>query len=216
MRITKVNIRLRISVPTILVRTGVWIVLAYRKMRYGYPFRRIPLTRGMYAIVDPEDYEWLMQFKWHTNCSRGKFYAVNSKMQKMHRLIMFGEKQEDRRQKTRLRLSYVGQAGDKNRRCRIFVDHINGDGRDNRKANLRFATPAQNNWNSKHGMGRGKSQYKGVKWHKHVKKWAAVISVDGLKKHLGYYMDEKEAAKAFDRAAKKLRGEFAVLNFPDS
>ena len=91
-----------------------WIALAYRKIRYGYPFRRIPLTRGLYAIVDREDYEWLMKFKWHTNCSRGKFYAVNSRKQKMHRLIM-------------------NAPSDK------FVDHINGDGRDNRKANLRRA-----------------------------------------------------------------------------
>jgi hypothetical protein len=97
-----------------------------------------------------------------------------------------------------------------------FVDHINGDGLDNRRANLRLATAAQNNWNSKYGMGIGTSRYKGVQWHKHRKKWVAAISIDGQKKCLGYYSNEKEAARAFDKAAKERRGQFAVLNFADS
>jgi len=209
------NLKLSIKVPDKVDAIAIAILLFARRIRYGYKFRRIPLTRGKYAIVDPEDYEWLMQYKWHANNGRGKFYAVNSRMQKMHRLIMFGVKQE-------YRISLLTTCRDRQnggggkRRSQLFVDHINGNGLDNRKANLRLATPVQNNWNTKSGMGRGKSQYKGVKWHKHVKKWVAVISVDGRKKHLGYFTDEKEAAKAYDRAAKELRGEFAVLNFPDS
>jgi hypothetical protein len=157
-----------------------------------------PIRDTQYAIVDPEDYDWLMQYKWHANSGRGKFYAVNSRMQKMHRLIMLNSNPKYEIRNTKM-----------------FVDHINGNGLDNRKANLRLATYAQNNWNSRHGMGQGRSRYKGVKWHKRIRKWAAVISVNGRREHLGYYRDEKEATRAFDRAAKKYHGEFAVLNFPN-
>ena len=187
MRMTRISVT--IVLPTVIVELAVCLVLIYRKMRYGYKYRRIPLTRGQYAIVDPEDYKWLMEFKWHTNCSRGKFYAVNSRSQKMHRLIMKAPRDK-------------------------FVDHINGNGLDNRKANLRLATPAQNNWNSKSGMGRGKSRYKGVKWHKHSKKWVVTIGVNGRRESIGYFTDEKEAARAYDKAVKERRGKYGVLNFP--
>jgi hypothetical protein len=197
MRATKIDISFSIYVPTKLYNISIRLILLYRKLHYGYAFRRVPLTRGKYAIVDPEDYDWLMKYKWHANCARGKFYAVNSRMQKMHRLIVLNSNPNFEMRNTKM-----------------LVDHINGDGLDNRKVNLRLATPAQNNWNSKSGMDRGKSKYKGVKWHKHVKKWAAVISVNGQRKHLGYFADEKQAARAYDKAAKEFRGEYAILNFP--
>ncbi len=218
MRTTRINVS--IVLPTVIVEWAVCLVLIYRKMRYGYKYRRIQLTRGKYAIVDPGDYEWLMQFKWHTNCGRGKFYAANSRSQKMHRLIMFGVKEEYRRQNTlrlrsgqALRLGSILLTTGRSGRAKLFVDHINGDGLDNRRANLRLATPAQNNWNSKSGMGRGASRYKGVQWHKHRKKWVVVIGVNGRKEHIGYFGDEKEAARAYDKAAKERHGEYAVLNF---
>jgi hypothetical protein len=140
-----------------------------------------------------------MQYKWHASDGRGgNFYAVNRKMQKMHRLIMLNSNPKFEIRNTKL-----------------LVDHINGNGLDNRRANLRLATYTQNNWNNRQRVERYSSKYRGVSWHKRWGKWSAVISVKGRKKHLGYYRDEKEAAEAFDRAAKKYRGEFAVLNFPD-
>jgi len=59
------------------------------------------------------------------------------------------------------------------------------------------------------------SKYKGVHWHKLHKKWAARITFERKQIHLGYFLSEIEAAKAYDRAAIKYHGEFAYLNFPD-
>jgi hypothetical protein len=181
----------KIRIPIWLDRLLVAVLLLYRRLRYGYEFRRIPLTRGKFAIVDADDYERLKRLKWHANGSNGRFYAVGLRHKKMHRLIM-------------------NAPDDK------FVDHINGDGLDNRRANLRLATAAQNHWNCKYGMGIGTSRYKGVQWHKHNKKWVAVIGINGQRQHLGYYTNEKEAARAYDKAVKERRGQFAVLNFADS
>jgi hypothetical protein len=198
MRATKINISFSIYVPTKLYNISIRLILLYRKLHYGYAFRRIPLTRGKYAIVDPEDYDWLIQYKWHANGRQsGSLYAVNQKKQKMHRLVMLNSN------------PYF-----EIRNTKMLVDHINGDSLDNRKANLRLATYAQNSWNSRHGIGLGTSQYKGVIWSRRNRKWEAVIFFDRRRKHLGYFTDERKAAKEYDKAAKKLRGEFAVLNFP--
>ena len=94
----------------------------------------------------------------------------------------------------------------------ILIDHINHNGLDNRRANLRFATYGQNAWNSKKGINRGSSKYKGVSWDKISKKWRAMICNDYKKMHLGFFDDEKAAAKVYNEAAKKHRGVFAVLN----
>ena len=72
----------------------------------------------------------------------------------------------------------------------IIIDHINRNGLDNRKANLRFATPTQNAWNSISGLNRGTSKYKGVWWDRKSKKWRTVLSLDGKNEHLGFFDDE--------------------------
>jgi len=93
------------------------------------------------------------------------------------------------------------------------VDHINGDGLDNRRANLRLATHAQNGRNRRK-IKKGISKYKGVSWEESTGKWRALIHVDRKKISLGCYKDEVTAAKVYDKAAKKYHGEFARLNFP--
>ena len=96
----------------------------------------------------------------------------------------------------------------------MHVDHINGNPLDNRKSNLRICTNAENQRNR--GVNKNNtSGYKGVCWAKQNKKWKARIKHNGKLIHLGYYKDKEEAARAYDKKAKELHGEYAYLNFPD-
>lgn len=95
-----------------------------------------------------------------------------------------------------------------------MLDHINGDRRDNRIANLRLASGSQNHGNMAARVG-GSSKYKGVSWHKTIKKWKVSLCADRKRKHLGYYTSEEEAARAYDKAARETFGEYARLNFPE-
>lgn len=167
-------------------------MLRYRRLRYGYPFRRIRLTQGRFAIVDPEDYEALSRHKWCAAKDGNTYYAVRSQAYKqirMHREIL-----------------KVGGG--------LVCDHINHDGLDNRKANVRICTRQQNSRNRRAQEGTT-SRYKGVDWNKRLQKWRARIYLNGRARFLGYFSSEIEAAKAYDRAARKYHGEFASLNFPE-
>jgi len=165
------------------------------KDRFG-DYCKIPLTRGQFAKVDPEDYIWLSQFRWYCNKRPHTSYAIRSAGEGkdggkvvMHREIM-------------------------NTPADLVCDHINRNGLDNRKKNLRNCTRAENNLNQ--GSERNStSGFKGVYWKKDMQKWAACIKREGKQKHLGYFDNEIDAAKAYDQAARKLHGEYASLNFPD-
>lgn len=91
------------------------------------------------------------------------------------------------------------------------VDHINGNVLDNRRCNLRLATIQQNARNNIAGF-KGKSKYPGVSWYSKYNKWRAAISINGNKKHLGYYKDELTAARAAKEASLEIHGEFSVYN----
>lgn len=153
--------------------------------------RRIPLTRGQFAIVDSEDYPQLSKFIWFAESAHNTYYAVrkqNGKSIKRHRHIT-------------------------NAPPDLVVDHIDHNGLNNQKTNLRLCTFAQNAKNIK-SAAKKTSIYKGVHWHKNQKKWAAQITCDKKAHHLGYFKNQIQAAKAYDNAAKKLHKEFASLNFP--
>ena len=156
--------------------------------------KRIPLTQGKFAIVDDEDFEWLMQWKWcaHRCYYVEKYYAVRSfkgKTIRMHREI--------------LKLS-VEEA----------CDHRDGNSLNNKKCNLRKATQQQNLQNRKPRKNCS-SQYKGVNWDKQHKKWRTRIVHNGQQICLGFSNDEIEAAKMYDKAAKTFFQEFAYLNFKE-
>jgi hypothetical protein len=97
----------------------------------------------------------------------------------------------------------------------LFVDHINHNGTDNRKANLRLATCAQNSCNRWQFRKDKSSKYIGVGWKERTKKWAAIICYRRKNIIVGYFKDEIQAVKAYDEAAKKYHGEFASLNVPE-
>ena len=93
----------------------------------------------------------------------------------------------------------------------IVVDHRNGDGLDNRRANLRLATASQNGANTERRGGKY-SQLKGVSYNRRARRWFAQISCGGVYTHLGYFASEIEAARAYDAAALLVFGEFARTN----
>jgi hypothetical protein len=160
------------------------------RRRSGIP-RAIPLTRGLFAIVDATDYERLSRHTWFAEGTAQNCYAVrkeNGRSIKMHRQIT--------------------RAPD-----HLVVDHIDHNGLNNRRANLRLCTFAENCRNLR--ITRHKtSKYKGVHWHKGQKKWAAQITANGKRHHLGYFAKEIDAAQAYDRAAPKYHGQFAHPNLP--
>jgi hypothetical protein len=150
--------------------------------------RYIPLTRGLFAIVNAADYDWLSGFKWHATSGRKAYacFARKDKVIYMHRLIMNPPEGK-------------------------FVDHVNGNSLDYRRCNLRNCTKAQNAWN-RPAFG-GTSRFKGVHRDKDGR-WKAGIRVGGRQTFIGVFDDEVEAARAYDRKARELFGEFAYLNFP--
>jgi hypothetical protein len=97
----------------------------------------------------------------------------------------------------------------------LVVDHIDHDGLNNRKSNLRIATAAENRRHCRKVKG-GSSKYKGVYRHKGANKWSAKIGINGRCIFLGYFDNEIEAAKAYDKAAKEHHKEFAVFNFEEN
>jgi hypothetical protein len=158
--------------------------------------KQIPLTRGQVALVDDEDYDNLMQYKWFSNykkTSRGDNWSalgyVCKKTVLMHRFLLQPP-------------------------SNLQIDHINGNGLDNRRANLRLATNQQNQANTRKRGPETSSVYKGVCWAKRHKRWLAKICKDGKNIFLGHFSEETDAAKAYDRAATEYYGPFAHLNFP--
>jgi hypothetical protein len=154
----------------------------------------IPLTQGLAALVDDEDYARVVAAtSWHAYRCGKTFYA-----KRKVRLV------DGPRVNQHLHTFLTGWP---------LVDHINGNGLDNRRANLREATKRQNGWNR--GPNRANtSGFKGVTWNKACRSWQAKITVGGASSYLGLFARAEEAAVAYDAAARDLQGEFAWLNFP--
>jgi hypothetical protein len=165
----------------------------------------IELTQGKTALVDDIDKD-LAKLRWkaHTNKSeeRDLFYAVRniycdgkSTSIRMHRLIMeriLGRKLKSGEQ----------------------VDHIDSNGLNNSRDNLRLATNGENCQHRRKTLSETTSRFKGVSWHSRAEKWYAEIQFNGRQKSLGYFDFEEDAAKAYDRAALEYFGNYSLLNFP--
>jgi len=150
--------------------------------------KKIKLTQNKYVLVDDKDFNYLNQFKWHAIKGRNTFYAARNiykngtrKYIRMHNLIL-------------------GNG----------VDHIDNNGLNNQRKNLRLVTPQQNNMNQIMRK-NNKSGYKGV-YPRINGGFAANIRINRKSIHLGVFNDKIEAAKAYNQKAKELFGEYANLN----
>lgn len=141
-----------------------------------------------FALVDDDDFPRLAVHRWYLEHGRSNLYATararNCNCLRMHRLLLDPPRD-------------------------LLVDHINRNGLDNRRSNLRLCTRQQNTANSPPRTGR----FKGVCSSEGI--FRATIVVNAKQINLGRYANEHEAALAYDRAAQEHFGEFAWLNFPD-
>ncbi len=95
------------------------------------------------------------------------------------------------------------------------VDHINGEGLDCQRHNMRVCTHSDNQHNRKWSLGKKTSKFKGVSWNKNDGVWRAFIYLNWKQIYLGRFSKEVDAAKAYDSAARKYFGVFSKLNFPE-
>ena len=175
---------IQIKVPNWLDFIFACPLLAYRLLRYGYSFRRIPLGEGKFTIVEQQDFYRFNIFKWCPQKKNRNIYVVRlagdtkkrMKIISLHREIM-------------------------NHPAGLLVDHRNSDGLDNRRQNLRLATKSQNTCNSRKRTNTS-SQFVGVYLDNRRDLWVACIRYRGKRVFLGYFKNEIDAAKAYDAAAK--------------
>lgn len=159
---------------------------------------KIILTRGYFAEVDNDDYILQSKHKWHALVVKGKVYAIRK------------SKKSDMLPKRTSILMHRAILGVKD--ITILIDHIDNDGLNNKRNNLRKADASTNQMNLPIRKNRGSSKYKGVDWHKRSSKWRANIRKNGVTIYLGLYSKETDAALAYNNKAKEIFGEFALLN----
>lgn len=162
-----------------------------REIRIEGDIAYIPLTHGYEAIIDVADILLVHGRNWHAVIEGKMLYAcrnapiINGKWGgrlRLHRVIMNAPNQ-------------------------FQVDHINCDGLDNRRSNLRIVTASQNQCN-KRKPSMTTSMYKGVAWNKNAKKWQSAITINGNIKYLGIFADERSAHLAYCEASRELHGQY--------
>lgn len=142
------------------------------------------------CLIDIEDIDLVKNIKWHrSDLQRSTYYCISNDNQwrRIHRLIL-GITDEN-----------------------VFIDHINHNGLDNRKSNLRICTNQQNICNCNIPK-NNKSGCKGVYWAKDKQKWAVQVSINNKTKYIGRFTEYEDAVKARNEAAKEYYGEFANEN----
>lgn len=148
----------------------------------------IPLTNGCEAVIDAEDVPLVEGFNWHALVGNNTVYATRKKpngageTEYLHRIITNAPDGKD-------------------------VDHIDHDGLNNRKANLRVCLRSENLWNKKMSK-YSTSGYKGVGWHKASSSWQARLCVNGTRKHLGLFATSEDAHIVHQKACEKYHGEY--------
>ena len=157
----------------------------------GSQIAELKLTKGYSTIVDAEDVHLLDGWTWRTLENGRKRYAIGYRKPqisvRLHRVLFECTKGDG-----------------------IEIDHIDGDGLNNRRKNLRIASGQQNSMNKK--KYRGTSKYKGVCWDSGLRLWRTEIVCNGKKFRLRSFESEEDAAKEYNVAARRLFGEFACLS----
>ncbi len=154
----------------------------------NYHVAIIPLTQGFSAIIDADDFRKIVGFTWRAKRNGRTTYAISDTWGKrvyMHRLVLGTDE------------------------C---VDHIDNNGLNNRRSNLRVLSNTDNIRRKRPNL-NGTSKYKGVSWYYRTKKWQVNIKVSGKSIAVGHFMNEIDAAKAYDLAAKFYFDEHAYQNF---
>lgn len=160
-----------------------------RPVRIDGDVAYVPLTKGYEAMIDASDVELVDSFNWQALVGSHAVYAQRidrsgskKKTIRMHRVI-----------------SGAGHG--------LEVDHINGNGLDNRRSNLRVATHQQNLQNQRISK-TNNTGFKGVSWHKTARKWRARITVSGKETHLGFFPSLEAAHAAYAIASSRMHGDF--------
>jgi hypothetical protein len=150
---------------------------------------KVTLTKGFGAIIDAEDVDIVISYNWQTGgnercryAQRGIRFQGSRSTQMMHRLIM------------------PTSAG-------LMIDHIDGNGLNNKKSNLRIVNNAQNQMNQSM-RSNNRSGFKGVSFASGSKKWKAQIEHNGSVEYLGLFQSAQLASAAYEAAAAELHGEF--------
>lgn len=148
--------------------------------------KKVPLSQGLFALVDDADFALVSEHSWRAVRGGRTYYARSPEMKmQMHRLLLGA--------------------------CDKVVDHINGDGLDNRRENLRFCAVKENIRNQRKRIGTT-SVFKGVSWKRATAKWSVCIEQNSERLWLGTFDSEIRAAKQYDRAARIFHGQFAKTN----
>lgn len=169
--------------------------------------KQIPLTQGQFALVDDEDYDFLMQWNWMAHKQGNTYYAERNTPYKK------GEK------RTQIKMHRVVMDTPND----MIVDHKDHNGLNNQKSNLRNCTDLENSFNKTKRDLKLTSKYKGVYLKRNLKPngkeyfyFCAHISRNGKRVNLGNFFTEDDAGYAYNEAAIKYHGEYAVLNkLPD-
>lgn len=154
--------------------------------------KTIELTQGFFAIVDDEDHALVSEFKWYLHrCGKHKYarratYDTGKKKDVLLHRVLLGISDET-----------------------VYIDHKDGNGLNNQKANLRVCSAAENSSNRKTHC-NNTSGFKGVNRAKGG--WRTRVSLGNKRTHVGYFNTKEDAARAYNEAAIKLHGKFAKLN----
>ena len=161
---------------------------------------QIPLTRGMVAVVDAEDFQLVSTHTWTASFQQGRWYA-RTQLVALHN--------PSRQTTMGMHQLILGK------RNGMLPDHANRNGLDNRRLNLRFSSHAQNSQNRK-VRAENKLGLKGVRKVTNGSTFQASITVNRKRRFIGSFRSAIDAALAYDAAARNYFGEFAVCNFPSA